>query len=191
MLLRLVIDLYNNSSYDHRRLRGICYKEITLSDPYAEFNAESDVTCDFKWEFNYDQKSEGIDVIFLIQDKGSYPVRLRATSQNGCSIEVHSSFVAYRGRMMIVENSFTPDNNSVNEKFLPKDLTVSNVEFTFSVYDQNHRLVFETNDKYDGWNGNLNNSGNPMPMGTYSWKVSFTDDRGKEHHQGGKINLLR
>lgn len=164
---------------------------ITLNHPYAEFEASSAANCEFKWTFNEVNRASGPKVDFLVPDRGAYNVVLSAISENGCTTQENFTYQAIKGVRMNVENTLTPNNDGINDDFLPKELTISDVEFSFVVLDQNGRLVFESKDKFTPWNGSINNSGGPIQQGTYLWKVSFKDDRGKVHKQEGKITLLQ
>jgi gliding motility-associated-like protein len=92
---------------------------------------------------------------------------------------------------MEVEDAFRPNGDGRNEDFLPKELTIADVDFIFTVTDKTGQVVFQTKDKYQPWNGEFNNNGSALPAGLYFWKLSFTDDKGAIHEQKGKINLLR
>lgn len=166
-------------------------KQITLNDPYAEFEARSNDKCQYDWLFNEARKSKGEKVSFLIENKGYYQVMVTATNEIGCSNTIYHSYNAENGSVLDVETALTPNGDGDNDLFLPKELTISNVDFKFTVRDKHGQIVFQTNDKYDAWNGNINNTGGQLPTDTYSWQLSFTDDRGKVHNQFGKITLLR
>lgn len=164
---------------------------ISLNHPYAEFEVSSSVNCEFKWTFNESSHATGRIVDFLVPDKGVYPIELTAISENGCKTQENFTYQAVKGVRMDVENTITPNNDGVNDGFLPKELTISDVDFTFVVLDLNGKVLFESRDKYTPWNGSVNNSGSQLQQGTYFWKVSFKDDRGKVHKQEGKITLVQ
>lgn len=164
---------------------------ISLNNPYAEFEASSKENCEFKWTFNEINHATGRNVDFLVPDKGFYPIELAAISENGCITKEYYTYQADKGVKMFVEEILTANNDGVNDGFLPKELTVSDVDFIFIVSDLNGKVIFESRDKYTPWNGRVNNSGSLVKQGTYIWKVSFKDDRGKVHKQEGKITLIQ
>lgn len=169
----------------------ISEKQITLEDPYIEMTAKINCTCDVDWNFNEESSARGKEVSFLVPDRGTYPISMIVVNESGCRSRIEESYRADKGVRMSVENAFTPNNRGGNEEFMPKELKISNVSFTLTVMDNTGRIVFESNDSYKAWNGKLNNSGTDLPSGTYLWKVSFTDNRGKVHSQNGTITLIR
>ena len=164
---------------------------ITLNYPYSKLTAECNANCNIIWTSNGKTLGEGKECEMLIPDKGYYSVEAVATSNNGCKTTENIEFNASKGVKMEVEDAFSPNDDGINDEFLPKELAISNVEFSFVVRDKNGQVVFTSNDKYNAWNGSLNNSGSALPEDFYFWKVSFTDDRGKVHNQEGRIKLLQ
>ncbi|MEQ8325244.1 MAG: PKD domain-containing protein [Vicingaceae bacterium] len=164
---------------------------ITLNDPYLEVRAFSDVPCTFNWTFNEQQKAIGKQASFIVPDKGSFAIQLDGLGDAGCNTQITEFYAADKGVHIIVESAFAPDNGLGNEEFLPKELNEADVDFVFVIRDRTGNVVFESREKYKGWNGRMNNVGNPMPAGPYQWSLSFKDDKGQEHIQKGKINLLR
>lgn len=166
-------------------------KSISLNDPYAEFDVTSGENCQFSWTFNSNTHASGRKAAFLIPDQGSYSVHLTALANNGCASEKSTTYAASKGVHIEVEDAFSPNGDGRNEDFIPKELTIADVDFTFTVTDKTGQVVFQTKDKYQPWNGEFNNNGSELPAGLYFWKLSFTDDKGAKHEQKGKINLLR
>ena len=92
---------------------------------------------------------------------------MSASSENGCSSELKKTYNAEKGVKVFAEDAFTPNGDMNNDDFLPKELKDSYVEFNVVVSDMNGKMVFETQDKYQAWNGGLNNNGNILPAGQY------------------------
>ncbi len=165
--------------------------QITLNEPYAWFETSSNEPCKYAWTFNENQKARGERVSFLVPEQSSYSVRVEAKNEAGCNTIDEYTYNASKGVKMFVENAFTPNGDGLRDEFLPQELSISEVPFTFIVMDRNGRVVYQTDNKYAPWNGKLNNSGSDMPTGVYPWKVVFTDDRGKKHEQSGSITITR
>lgn len=45
-------------------------------------------------------------------------------------------------------------------------------EYEFQVFDRWGRVIFETRDTAEGWNGRHGNDGAIVPEGSYVWKVT-------------------
>ena len=63
------------------------------------------------------------------------------------------------------------------------------VQFKMSIIDKSSKVVYETSDRYEPWNGKLNNIGQLLDEGIYLWKITAYDADGNPHHHHGKITL--
>jgi gliding motility-associated-like protein len=95
--------------------------------------------------------------------------------------------------IIYVPNAFTPDNNNLNQNFLPV-LTQGYEPGTYKmlIFNRWGEIVFETVNPEEGWNGSLNGDGKLVPDGVYvyqlNYKVKGTAEKKKLH---GHINLVR
>lgn len=96
-------------------------------------------------------------------------VHLTVTNSDGCSgdtvvtVPVEDNFAFY------VPNSFTPNNDSKNDIFLPQVRDVASYDFT--IYTRTGELIFYTNNPEIGWDGTV--KGSPAPEGVYLWKIHY------------------
>jgi gliding motility-associated-like protein len=86
-----------------------------------------------------------------------------------------------------VPNTFTPDHNLKNDTFRPV------LSFTPSIYklvitDLKRRILFETSEPSDEWDGTLN--GKALPEGVYLWFLKVTTASGKTILKTGTVNLI-
>jgi gliding motility-associated-like protein len=87
-------------------------------------------------------------------------------------------------------NAFTPNNDGLNDVFLPVGSDV--VAFHLTIYNGWGQRVFVTNDIKKGWDGLVN--GKPAPEGTYIYQSSYSGFRSKQpvsFEVKGNITLLR
>jgi gliding motility-associated-like protein len=61
----------------------------------------------------------------------------------------------------------------------------------FIIFDRWGNKVFESENPNDGWNGNHNNNGAPMNMGTYVWYLKATLHDGTSIEKKGNVTLVR
>jgi gliding motility-associated-like protein len=81
-------------------------------------------------------------------------------------------------------NVFTPNNDGVNEKFVPmKKYNVAS--FYIQIYNRWGEQVFETTDIDNGWDGGDASSG------VYYWFATYTGINEKTYTQKGYVHLLR
>lgn len=89
---------------------------------------------------------------------------------------------------LIMPNIFSPNNDLQNDVLLFSEGCTS--EFYAVVIDRWGQLVFETNDSYEGWNGNTR-SGMPVVDGTYFYKIKTKDKDYKDIEVHGFVTLIR
>lgn len=87
-----------------------------------------------------------------------------------------------------IPNCFSPDENGLNDFFMPVTIGVSNYEFMiFNRWGQN---IFKSTTPEEGWNGKYEEL--ECPQGIYIWKLSFKNivsDKTEVHL--GNVTLLR
>ena len=88
-----------------------------------------------------------------------------------------------------VPNAFTPNNDGANDIFKVSG-TESITGFHLQVYDRFGLLIFDTKNKYEGWNGSY--KGQAEPSGTYVYIVEYRDrDEKTSNILKGSFILIR
>ncbi len=120
----------------------------------------------------------------------SYNVQLVATNQYGCTdtaiqtLEIKDIFLIY------VPNAFTPDDDGLNETFLPVLSTNNGIRnYEFWVFDRWGEVVYYTEQVGAAWDGTYR--GFPSKTDVYVWKVKLRDFEGKPHEFVGHVTLLK
>ncbi len=85
-------------------------------------------------------------------------------------------------------SSFTPNGDRTNDIFKPVIGGVLS-KFDLKVYNRWGELVFYTNNKLNGWNGNYKNSN--QPIGTYIWTCDYQFLNKPKMLKKGTITLLK
>jgi gliding motility-associated-like protein len=111
---------------------------------------------------------------------------LHTIDANGCvgkdSVYVDIFFPIY------VPNTFTPNNDGINEVFLAVGDNIRG--FRMEVHNRWGELVFATEDIHQGWDGSVRGGEHYVQIDTYVWTVWFDSKRGKEKIQG-HVNVIR
>lgn len=85
---------------------------------------------------------------------------------------------------LYIPNAFSPNNDNVNDLFLPKGVQVFNYNLT--IYNRWGQLVFETKDINQGWDGN------GFGLDIYFYNVTYSDKENTTTYQkSGNLTLIR
>lgn len=87
-------------------------------------------------------------------------------------------------------NTFTPNNDGLNDKFKPVGEGVT--EYEFLIFDRWGNLLFESRDFSEAWEGRTS-SGEIMPLGVYQYKLTYRNHctRAEGHSKYGFIQILK
>ena len=83
------------------------------------------------------------------------------------------------------------NGDRLNEYFYPRILSMTEVNYTFSIYNRWGELIFEANDPFDFWDGTY--QGVVVQQGVYPWRIVVTSASGdvKDKVVHGHVNVLR
>jgi len=88
---------------------------------------------------------------------------------------------------VFVPNSFTPNNDGLNDTFNAKGLFIQ--DFSMEIYNRWGELLFHTTDLEQGWDGYYR--GTLSTEGTYVYNIIATDSKGRRLVKKGSLHLLR
>jgi gliding motility-associated-like protein len=92
-----------------------------------------------------------------------------------------------------IPNSFTPDNDEINNVFLPvfkSGFDPNN--YSLLIFNRWGQIVFESHDVNTGWDGNNISGGEMVQDGTYTWKIEFKAKLSPQRKIiTGHVNVLR
>jgi gliding motility-associated-like protein len=86
-------------------------------------------------------------------------------------------------------NTFTPDGDNINDTFRP--VVTGFNSYKLAILDRWGKIVFESNDPYEEWNGQIQNLGPQCPQGVYSWRLFILDFANSAIEKHGTILLYR
>lgn len=137
--------------------------------------------------------------VYLWQDKSVLPTytihgegTYWAMATNPCGSASDTTTVEYRSCecYLYIPNSFTPNDDDRNERFLVQPNTECQLEqYTFSLFNRWGQLVFETANVEFLWDGTAN--GRSLPVDVYVYRVAYKFDKGPQTYKWGHISLVR
>ncbi|MCB0522732.1 MAG: gliding motility-associated C-terminal domain-containing protein [Lewinellaceae bacterium] len=88
-----------------------------------------------------------------------------------------------------VPNAFSPNNDGINDSFLPVGKCLDLQGYVFKVFSRWGELVFETDSPLEGWNGEHRNK--PATSDVYVWFLQYDDGNKGMVKEQGDVTLLR
>lgn len=167
-----------------------------LNQTTISFNemASSDATS-FTWEFgDSSQLTPSTDpnpvVTYPAINPGTYDITLTVENAAGCAHDTTYTLIINGVFSLYIPNSFTPNGDGLNDTFFPQGEAISIDDYEFLIFDRDGHVLFETTDYSLVWDGT--SKGQPLPIGTYVWKISVKDFyTGDNFVYRGHINLIR
>lgn len=146
----------------------------------------------YEWYFDALGTSNIRDDFFEFPPAGGqlYTNCLKIENENGCRDSICKDLYINYETLVYVPNTFTPDNDGVNDEFLPITEGLNPENYKFYIFNRWGDLIFTTSKITEGWNGT--HDGEKVKQDSYVWRIvskRLSDDSPFE--QIGHINLLR
>ena len=87
-------------------------------------------------------------------------------------------------------NAFSPNNDGMNDLFMPQGFEEFEGKFNLSIYDLQGQMVYSTDSKDEPWNGTFENKGRKMPLGTYIWEIKISDTKNNYRSFKDKVKIV-
>lgn len=166
---------------------GVIYPEVDI------FN-ESTGAIQFIWGIDGTAVSleEEPELVFAPEHERTYTICLEAISEEGCADTLCRNLFFEETAQVFVPNAFTPDQDGINDVFLPVLTGFDGQTYEMRVFDRWGSLVFETRDTGLGWTGNVRGGSYYAEDGLYQWVISIRKQFGAEMSRfQGHVTLLR
>ena len=123
---------------------------------------------------------------------GEYEVTLFASNAWGCSDSLTRLVSVVDAFTMYIPNSFTPDNDGLNDVWRFEGIDVDEDHFELLIFNRWGEVVHRTTDFNAGWNGNVNNGDYYVPDGVYTYRIE-TRSRTTQDNKviTGQITIIR
>jgi gliding motility-associated-like protein len=117
-------------------------------------------------------------------------IMVEITDNNGCKAtdEAKIDVVGHCGDDVFIPNTFTPNNDEFNDKLYVRNLSLEGLK-AFRIFDRWGKLVFETTNINDGWDGTF--KGRTLNTGVFAYYVDVICSNGQTTRKTGNVTLLR
>lgn len=143
------------------------------------------------WSFSDGSKVSGNKADHLFREAGEHKAVLTVTNSQGCSTTVDESYETSEEFNLLAPEAFTPNGDGINELFMPVALQEMGVAFDLIIRDQTGRIVYQTSNAIDAWDGTMHNSGQKVDAGYYIWTVILKENIVNKKDFNGTIRLTR
>jgi len=109
--------------------------------------------------------------------------------ENGCMASAEIIIVESCPAMVFIPGAFTPNNDGINEIFIP---SLSNIKsYEMKIFNCWGSMLFETVDTVKGWDGTFRQSF--VPEGMYAYYISYQPENGPQEkiYLKGFLQLIR
>jgi len=89
----------------------------------------------------------------------------------------------------VIPTVITPNNDGVNDLFVIENLSILYPDNEVKIVNRWGGLVFESKGYSEPWDGTKMNEGEPLPMGSYFYRIMLNDNEGTEIT--GPISIIR
>lgn len=101
-----------------------------------------------------------------------------------------TAYMEAEDHVFFLPNAFTPNGDGINDVFLPVANVVDLELYVLRIYDRWGRLLFETIDPWEGWDGTV--GGQEMPDGVYVYQADVVDAIKRDRYEfRGHFTLFR
>lgn len=142
------------------------------------------------WQYTYGDGTgtSYANSLHTYKDYGEYTITQIVSNQFDCSDTVSHIVKILPEYRFWIPNTFTPDDNSRNDLFMPVAIGV--MDYEFNVFTRWGELIFTSQNPKEGWNGFYR--GKECQEDAYVWKVKFKNVVStKDEVYAGHVFLLK
>ncbi len=160
-----------------------------LDAPEVKFINQSVGADSYQWYNVNGMFSTQIHSNYIYQNAGTFLVMLIASNPQ-CSDTISKRITIEDEFLLYVPNSFTPNDDNVNDTFYPVMLGPAPKAYSLMIFDRWGELIYKSdNPDETQWNGFHKNQ--RCKNDSYVWMLSYTSHKGKAKQLTGHIILMK
>ncbi len=196
---------------------GVCnkidsFEVVNTAGPKADFDIEnnniysnfgevkfidqsSGEIANYKWDFGDGYSVENNqNPVHYYNNKGEFYTKLKINDKFNCVDSIIKKIEVTIPNVLTIPNAFTPNGDGLNDGFGPiwlRDEEI--VKYQMLIYDRLGKIVFETNDKNELWDGSEASTHKLLPEGVYTWRIQYEqmiDNNILANNKAGVITLI-
>lgn len=164
------------------QITEILYPEVSFTD------LSSGAPTQWNWQFGTGDSSDVQNPVYNFPDTGMFTVLLEIFNQFGCSDTVSHTVIITPSFTIYVPSAFSPNNDGVNDVFLPQGIGWRDYELR--VFSRSGNQVFASFDPEIGWNGKVRESERYAMPDVYVWRIYVRDKNNRIQDFKGTVTLV-
>jgi gliding motility-associated-like protein len=161
---------------------------VDILEPVVQVEDLSEGAVQHYYNFGDGGSSTSPSGTYIFQGAGVFDVTQTVINGFGCTSTAQGE-VGVNGTLFYAPNSFTPNNDGVNDVWMPTATGLA--AYQCKVYNRWGDVVFETTDAETGWMGNVKLGDHYAPDGIYMYDVYLEDQLRIPFTYSGQIQLVR
>ncbi len=162
---------------------------VSIMDPVIFFDNLSMNAYSSNWHFGDGTTSDLFEPVHQFFNVDTFTVMLVVQSNHGCLDTAYDDVYVKEIFTLYVPNAFTPDDNGLNEYFMPVGNDIDPKQYKFMVFDRWGEMVFETTNVTEGWDGKVKGK-DITSDAVFSWVIIYHDKAGLAQKRIGSVTLL-
>lgn len=161
--------------------------EVLFNDLPVQFQNTSANAETYEWAFGDGNTSTVVHPQNTYDEPGVYYITLVAIDDKGCTDTITKPINIEEEWYIYIPNTFTPDGNRHNNDFRASTIGINQLKI--SIFNRwGEEVFFEDNVDFI-WDGTYN--GLYVPDGTYTYKIEYVTNSGREMSIYGHVNVLK
>ncbi|MEJ6505651.1 MAG: gliding motility-associated C-terminal domain-containing protein [Crocinitomicaceae bacterium] len=190
---------YTVIGIDENECRDTAYVNVALY-PYPSFETSNDVLAFYGDEIQLQAYSDQNGIFIwspaeylscincdnpIATPNQEITYKVTFIDLNGCESDEFINI--YYDAVIYIPNTFTPDNNGLNETFQISGGNIKEMECL--IFNRWGEILYTMTEPYQSWDGTF--FGKECQDGTYIWKLTYLDFSNKQYQMTGHVNLIR
>jgi len=174
---------------------------VGVFDAEVHFYDQSSYENQWQWFFGDGGYATSENPVHEYLKPDTFIVKLVVIANNGCTDTVSQQFIVRPEHTFFAPTAFAPNTGVGNNFFYPKGVGFDPKNYHLYIFDRWGQTIFETTEYPEGtdditeveggWNGKYKNTGDFVPIGTYTWLIKYKDVNGGFHEEVGPVTVIR
>jgi len=167
--------------------------KVENSNAIVDFNNLSTSNTDdinYYWDFGNGDYSYDDNPQYNFFAIDTHKVQLTVTNQAGCTDTYSRDIITEEDYIVWTPTAFTPNGDGINDSFKLILERTKRDDYILFIYDAWGKLVFETNDIDEAWDGKRKDNGIIAESGNYTYLCQFITNQNKSQEKIGSFFLM-